>query len=361
MSILSKQSIIIAGASDVAKYLIEELIASNPSNPPQIGVLTRSLSDRPWFTSNSHITLHLTDYTAPSIYLILNQTQATALFSFLHSNDPSFYNTAHEAMLKACRDSDLCKRFVPSDYGGDIDRFPGLPRFYDSTHRVFRETIARQGGDVEWTLVNGGWFMDYIVQGNSVDPTIVPYRPSTCGPTEGAKLATLTEAKNFDTSKVRSYMKPLPGIWPLDLDTFAATRLGTGEEPIGWTAARDVARALVKLLAAPFGSWEKHTYVVGQVGTWNEAIGVVEEFYGRKFEVREKSKESILSALRDEEALEPFKRAVAYMDEWNVVGASAVPMDRVLEQRERFFSGVKFRELRELLEDAFLGQSEQMV
>ncbi|PLB54030.1 hypothetical protein P170DRAFT_431727 [Aspergillus steynii IBT 23096] len=358
MTTSSKQSIVIAGASDVAKYLIEELIASNPSNPPQIGVLTRSLSNRPWFTSNPHISLHVTEYSAPSIQSILNQTKATALFSLLHSNDPSFYNTAHEAMLTACRNSDLCKRFVPSDYGGDIDRFPSLPRFYDSTHRVFRETISNET-EVEWTFVNGGWFMDYIVQGNKVDPTIVPYKPSTRGPAKSAKPAMLNT--ELDTSKVRSYMKPLPGIWPLDLDTFTATKLGTGEEPIGWTSARDVARALVKLLDAPSGSWEKHTYVAGQIGTWNEAIGIAEEFYGRKFDVTEKMTESILLALQNESTLEPVERAVAYMDEWNVIGASAVPMDRVLEHRERFFSGVKFRGLRELLEDAFVGESEQMV
>ncbi|KAK1148118.1 hypothetical protein N8T08_010757 [Aspergillus melleus] len=353
----STQSIVIAGASDVAKYLIEELIASNPSNPPHIGVLTRSLSNRPWFTSNPHISLHVTDYSAPSIQPILNQAKATALFSFLHSNDPAFYNTAHEAMLMACRNSETCKRFVPSEYGGDIDRFPGLPRFYDSTHRVFRETIADEK-DVEWTLVNGGWFMDYIVQGNKVDPTTVSYKPASRGPSEAAKPATLP--RDLDTSKVRSHMKPLPGVWPLDLDTFTATRLGTGEEPIGWTSARDVARALVKLLDAPRGSWEKHTYVVGQIGTWDEAIHIAEEFYGRKFEVKEKAKVSILETLRNEDSLGPVERGIAYMDEWNIMGASAVPMDRVQEQRKRFFSDVQFRGLRELLENAFAEGPEQM-
>lgn len=127
---MSTQSIAIAGASDVAKYLIEELVHATPNNPPQITVLTRSLSNRPWFATNPHITLRVTDYTQSSILHILNESTATALFSFLHSNDPAFYNTAHEAMLAACKVSERCRRFVPSDHGGDIERFPGLPRFY---------------------------------------------------------------------------------------------------------------------------------------------------------------------------------------------------------------------------------------
>lgn len=43
---------------------------------------------------------------------------------------------------------------------------------------------------------------------------------------------------------------------------------------------------------------------------------------------------------------------VAYMDEWNVTGASAVPWGEVERQREKFFKGVKFRSIEELLEDS---------
>lgn len=48
----------------------------------------------------------------------------------------------------------------------------------------------------------------------------------------------------------KSYMKPLPGVWPIDLERSKALVLGTGEEKIGWTAARDVAKALVRLVEA---------------------------------------------------------------------------------------------------------------
>ncbi|EAS32007.3 uncharacterized protein CIMG_03031 [Coccidioides immitis RS] len=216
---------------------------------------------------------------------ILDGTNATALFSFLHSNDPRSYNTAQEAMLAASRASKSCRRFVPSDYGGDIDRFPGLPRFYEPTHRAFRENILRHETEIEWTAANHGWFMDYFVQGSKVDPTTLPYGFSGRSPATAGQGENDNNSKDIDFSIPRSYMKPLPGIWPLDLDSFTATRLGTGNEAIGWTSARDVARALVRLVQAPAGSWEKHTYVAGEIGTWYQAISKVEKFLGRKFVV----------------------------------------------------------------------------
>ncbi|PLB36858.1 NAD(P)-binding protein [Aspergillus candidus] len=345
------QSIAIAGASDVSKYLIEELLLI--PNRPRITLLTRSLTNRPWFTSNPHITIRVTEYTAPALQFVLDDIEATVLLSFLHSNDTGVYNTAHEAMYQACRASHTCRRFVPSDYGGDIERFPGLPRFYDATHRAFREKVLESGDDdddddrVEWTVVNGGWFMDYFAQGSAVDPTALAYRE--LDESEGGEVGT---APSFDPTRVRSYMKPLPGIWPLDLDTFSAVIPGTGDEPIGWTAARDVAKALVRLVQAPRGTWERHTYVVGEIGTWNRAVDTVERFFGRKIQVSRKSESDIFAAVQDE-SLGPGERAIAFMDEWNVTGASAVPMDRVLTQRDMFFSDVTFRDVGTFLKDAY--------
>ncbi|PLN86490.1 NAD(P)-binding protein [Aspergillus taichungensis] len=351
------QSIAIAGASDVSKYLIEELLTS--SEKPRITLLTRSLTDRPWFTSNPHITIRVTEYTAPALQSVLDDVEATVLLSFLHSNDTSVYNAAHEAMYQACKASRTCRRFVPSDYGGDIERFPGLPRFYDATHRAFRESVLESEDDddnrVEWTVVNGGWFMDYFAQGSAVDPTALSYRE--LHRSEGGEV---TSAKSFDHTRVRSYMKPLPGIWPLDLDTFSAVIPGTGDEPIGWTAARDVAKALVRLVQAPRGTWERHTYVVGEIGTWNRAVGIVERLFGRKIQVSRKSESAIFASVQDD-TLGPEKRAIAFMDEWNVMGASAVPMDRVLAQREKFFSDVEFRDIETFLRDALEGSLDRMV
>lgn len=48
----------------------------------------------------------------------------------------------------------------------------------------------------------------------------------------------------------------------------------------------------------------------------------------------------------------------AFMDEWNVTGASAPPIVKVQEQQERFFHGIHFRGIEEVLVDA--GRSDKV-
>jgi nucleoside-diphosphate-sugar epimerase len=241
MSSISKRTIALAGAGDLAKYLVEELLAA------KYNIVVLSRSERPWFSDHSSVSLQITNYSKESILSILNDSNAEVLFSFLHSNDPEFYVGVHKAMLEACKQSKGCKRFVPSEYGGDIEAFPNLPRFYEPTHGAFRDVLEKEGEGVEWTLVNIGWFMDYFVQ-----------------PGKGGK----------------SDMKALPEVWPIDLDNWAVEVLGTGEEMIGWTSARDVAKALARLVGVEKGEWERRIYVCGERGTWNEAIDKLEKHHG---------------------------------------------------------------------------------
>jgi len=326
-----KQIVAIAGASDLAKYLTSHLLSTSPHY--EIHILTRA--DRPWFASNPALTLHITDYSQASLTSILTKTRSTILFSFLHSNDPKFFNTAHIAMLEACDASPCCKRFVPSEYGGNLTNaeHASFPRFYRSTHGAVREALreySKKGGEVKWTLVNGGWFMDYFVPPK------------------------------------RSYMKSLGKIWPLEVfdengeveEVLRGVVPGTGEERISWTAARDVTEALARLVDVPGEDWEEEEiYVCGEVGSWNGVVGVLEKYYGKKFEVTYIPVATIEQKIQEEERKEEGKRdamvlAKVYMDEWNYSGASAVPWDRVLEAREKYFPGIRFRGIEEFIRDA---------
>jgi hypothetical protein len=121
-------------------------------------------------------------------------------------------------MIQACVRSPRCKRFVPSEYGGDIERFPQHPEFYVPTHGAIREVLLQQH-DLEFTFFNLGWFMDYFV-------------PSS-----------------------RTYMKNLGVVWPLDVEHQRIRVPGTGEEMVSFTAARDVASALTKLIDAKQWVW----------------------------------------------------------------------------------------------------------
>ncbi|TRM66250.1 hypothetical protein BD626DRAFT_487180 [Schizophyllum amplum] len=304
----NRKTVAIAGAGDVAKFLVEELEHANAFN---IIVLTRG--ERPWFSERPSVTVRLTDYTTDSVRAILDDTNAVIFFSFIHDNS-SFYVTAHEAFLAACRASRSCKRFVPSECGGDLDAHPDKPRFYISTHGAVREVLRTQD-EVEWTSLNGGWFMDYVL------------------PPE------------------MSHMKCIVPVWPLDLKTGHVVVPGTGEEPIGLTAARDLARAAVKLVDAP--KWDPITYVCGENTTWNKLIQDVERFYKRKFEVSYLPIDEIKTALEvhknDDDPSQLWK---AFMDEWNYTGASALPWPKVEAQRRTLFPDVQFRTVRQLLEDA---------
>ncbi|PGH15275.1 hypothetical protein AJ80_05628 [Polytolypa hystricis UAMH7299] len=307
----TRPAVAIAGAGDVAKFFVEELLKDG-----RYRIIVLSRAERPWFIRPS-VSLHITDYTHPSILSILTTTLPIALFSFIHSDEPQFYNPVHAALLSACTASPTCHKLIPSEYGGNITNFPNLPRFYTPTHSEVRNLLRAQE-KVKWTLVNGGWFMDYFL------------------PAE------------------KSYMKPLPGVWPIDLQRSKALILGTGEEKIGWTAARDVAKALVRLVEVD--ELEEYTYIAGEIGTWNAAIQLLEDFRVQhhnlpKFSHRKKSVAEIEQEIKDRQSDTSGLLKVSEMDEWNVAGASAVPWSEVERQREKFFKGIKFRAIRELLED----------
>ncbi|KZS92270.1 NAD(P)-binding protein [Sistotremastrum niveocremeum HHB9708] len=220
------KTIAIAGAGDLAKFVVEALEEAG-AYTCKIVVISRAR--REWFATRKSIEIRITDYTLKSLKPLL--VDVDVLFSCLHDNT-SFYVQGHNALLQACISSPRCKRFVPSEYGGDIDKFPCIPRFYKDTHCAFREILRSKDHGVEWTLVNAGYFMDYFL------------------PPE------------------KTHMKPLPTVWPIG--DKKATIPGFGNEPIGFTLARDVARGLIKLIEAP--KWDEHIYMCAEITTWNDIL-----------------------------------------------------------------------------------------
>ena len=136
---------------------------------------------------------------------------------------------------------------------GNLRDFWYLPRPNYYARQPFRDILAKEK-EIKWTLINQGWLADYFVQ-----------------PADGSK----------------SYIRPFPNGWPIDLDQKTVRITGSGDEPVGWTAARDVAKAVVRLMS--YNDWPDHTYVFGELGTWNDAVKKVENSIGRKLEVSNKS------------------------------------------------------------------------
>lgn len=202
-------TIALAGVGDLGRYLVDEISSDQHF---RVAILTRqATSDKQY--SNPKITVHSTDYSESSVLSILNATSAVALISTIQCSDAN-YTPLHLRLLNACARSSSCKRFVPSEWAGNIEDFPNLPRAYGKSRAPFRDILNRDSRGVEWTILNHGCFMDYFV-GNE-----------------------------------RSYMKCVPGDSPINLKAWEYVVRGSGDEMQSWTCGRDVAKAVVALLSA---------------------------------------------------------------------------------------------------------------
>lgn len=295
MTKIKKKTIAIAGAGDVAKYVAEEL---KKINKYKIIILSRS--NREWFIKNN-FEIRITDYTKESILSCIKDVNV--LISLIHDNS-DFYNKVHIAMIDACKESHYCKHFIPSECGGDIEKFPQHPLFYVPTHGAIRKILKEQS-EIKYTFFNNGWFMDYFIDGN------------------------------------KSYMKRLPGIWPLDIENSEIIIPGSGNENITFTSARDVGKALSKLI--DFDDWDEYIYVSGETTTWNKIAKWWKENIDEKLNIKYRKLEEIIKSkeehINDEDPTLLWKD---YMDLWNATGAASVPNDKVILQRNKYFLDINF-------------------
>ena len=160
-----------------------------------------------------NIDVRISDYSEASVLSILDSSNAGTFISFNNCADERFIDI-HCAYLTACERSRNCKRFIASEFAGNIDDFPMHPRIYGTTRAPFRKVLQECTG-IEWTLFNNGWFMDYFLP------------------------------------KDKTYMRPVPDEFPVDPNAWQACIKGTGDEPQSWTCCRDVGKAVVMLLHAP--------------------------------------------------------------------------------------------------------------
>ncbi|KAL5341195.1 NAD(P)-binding protein [Aspergillus crustosus] len=306
-----RQIIALAGGTgDLGRYLHEELTKDGSYS---VVLLTRK--DGPPSTL-PHTCTCTTDYSEASLVSILNSTRATTLISLIRCAN-SLFLPLHTTLLNACLKSTTCKRFIPSEWAGNIDDFPDIPASYGKTRAPLRKIIEQTAAsDLKWTLFNLGWFMDYFV------------------------------------APEKSYMKYIEGEFPIDIAAWTYTVRGTGDEPQSWTCGRDVGRAVVELLGSK-EDWEPVTYVSGGWGTFNEAAALLERFYDRPFTKTYRSLEDIASTVRGyEEGPDIDDVGLPEIEQWTVTGATACPREKTLRQREKYFSGVHFLSVEELLQKA---------
>jgi hypothetical protein len=144
--------VVIAGAGDLARYVCEEFTRTGHHLP----ILTRSYKPH---LEHLGIRQFITNYTLESLATPL--AEAEVLISTISDISPS-YITVHLTLIRACQQSPKCKRFIPSEFAGDVQAYPDQPGFYYCTREPIRK-VLREQTDLEWTLVSIGWLADYVV------------------------------------------------------------------------------------------------------------------------------------------------------------------------------------------------------
>ena len=287
----------IAGYGDLTHYICEEFVKAGH----ELVILTRNHKLR---LDNQGVAQAITDYTPSSLRSPLADCEA--LISTI-SDISSAYTDVHSSLILACQESPKCKRFIPAEFAANIEAYPDQPGFYYAPHQPIREMLWKQT-DLEWTLVCIGWLTDYFV----------PIR--------------------------NRHIKDIGEFHPINWVDNEIVIPGTGNEPVDFTWARDVARGLASLVKAPPGSWEPYTFMSGERSCWNDTAKTIQK-YRPDSPIEHLSLHTVaemIKAAKDENTL-----ILADYYLLSISQACANPPDKVQAHKEKFFADVRFRTLQD--------------
>ncbi len=93
----SAETVVVAGAGNLAQYLVEEFIADGKYH---VAVISRS--SRPSLDALGVEVQIVKEYSREAVLPILDSFKTRVLISTLHTDDPTAYTSLHEALLFAC-------------------------------------------------------------------------------------------------------------------------------------------------------------------------------------------------------------------------------------------------------------------
>ncbi|KAK4072837.1 hypothetical protein Purlil1_13230 [Purpureocillium lilacinum] len=295
-------TVAIAGSGDLARYLVEEfrrldvpvvILCRTKKNHFDLPGVAQKVVDYGSVDSLAHAL----EGSVALISMILDYTMA--------------FKDAHLKLIAACHRSSTCRRFIPAEYGPDIADYPDQPGFQYASHEPVRDALREQE-EVEWTLICCGWLADYVL----------PVR--------------------------NRYIKDI-GDAPFNLSNQRIVIPRTGKEKVDVISARDLCKALVALTKAPAGSWEPYTYVSGEKTTLRRMAEQVKTRYASmKFDTHFISLNQLVNAVR--EAKTPEERIEAEFGIVTLSSNGGFDSDVVDSQRRKFFKGIHFRSVQELLD-----------
>ncbi|KAM0189125.1 hypothetical protein ACHAPI_010143 [Fusarium lateritium] len=290
----------IIGLGGISKYLVEEL----PKQGIDIIAITRGRKS--WA---DHIEQQISDYSEQSFHQLLQDCDG--VISGITNYAPNFAEI-HLAILKACKQSPRCKRFIPSAWAGNWEEVPDQPIYAGKDLEIIYDSLSEQN-DVSWTMVCQGWMMDYILP------------------------ASQRHFVDFGERWVQSY----------DSKTFRL--YGNGSQKVDFTSARDTARAVAVLMRHPREEWEPTTCISGQTMTWRQLWDFIEAREpGYKV-----AKKSLADSIKQMIANENETQVAAAM--YEIMGHSealAFSEGKVARHREKFFKDLKFRNIQEVYDEA---------
>jgi swainsonine biosynthesis oxidoreductase SwnR len=301
-----KTKIAIAGTGNVAKYLIEELAAYGHD----VIVITRQA--KPFIT----LPQRETDYTVDSLITVLEGCSALGSTVFDY-NDMTRTTELQLSMLEACQRSATCKSFIPSEWTLNAEDYPEQPMLQAEHTAVLHKALANVPRDIRWTIISNSWFADYIL------------------PPRQRHLAEIGPA------------------WPMDHASKTFTIYGPGTQVFDMVSVRDTAKAVALLLASD-QPWNNFTYVSGQQLSWNELFVIIKNHDPEWTAINKPLAASIKQIFSED----PTTKFVGYFELLTYSGASLLPKERVLRDRKRYFEGIKFRNIDEILDDAATNQNQ---
>ncbi|KAL6230337.1 hypothetical protein BDW75DRAFT_74537 [Aspergillus navahoensis] len=250
-------AIAIAGSGDLTRYIVRELLRANH----QVVLLTRA--QKPHFNL-AGVTQEIVDFAStPSILSALNSSKATTLISTILTYDTTSFINIHRNLIAAAQQSTHIKRFIPSEYGVNVEDYPDQPAFYWETREPIRKLLRGQS-ELEWTVLCCGWLADYILPAQ------------------------------------RRYLKDIGDSFPVNLADGRMVIPGTGREAVDFTAAGDLARGIAALVNAPSGTWERYIYLSGEQTTLqNLGEQVRKKYPDVKFDVQHLSLRELVNVVRD--------------------------------------------------------------
>ncbi|KAF1322072.1 hypothetical protein FI667_g11569, partial [Globisporangium splendens] len=110
------------------------------------------MSHKPFVDDQEGASQRITDYSLPQLVERVGDCDALlcAILDYTMT-----YTQVTFTLIEACKQSAKYKRFIPAEYGGNLEDFPDQPSFYYPNHEPAREALRNQS-EIEWTLTSVG-------------------------------------------------------------------------------------------------------------------------------------------------------------------------------------------------------------